>query len=181
VSTLHRFFGIRDYILRVLTCSFIYLVANSLCQQLFVAQWLSCWVVMLRTRVRVPACAVFFYNHVYNGYYGDHNISLLSSFCIFCFLSSFVHIPEREGAVGFSTCYDGNCLLLRNTCSKCLIVNLTTSFHIVVQMFVCARKPNIKGNRVIYTYGHQSYDLLYICTLIVDNFKTKRLPFTISI
>jgi hypothetical protein len=44
-------------------------------------------------------CFFFLLKHVYNGY-GDYNISLLSSFCIF-FLSSFAHIPEREDRTGF--------------------------------------------------------------------------------
>jgi hypothetical protein len=92
-----------------------------------------------------PCLCSFFFNHVYNGY-GDHNISFSFKFLhFFRFLSSFAHIPEREGAVGFSTCYGGNCLLLRNICSQCLIVNLTTGFHILVQMFVysCTTEESI--------------------------------------
>jgi hypothetical protein len=59
-------------------------------------------------------------------------------FQVFAFFFFLLLLTFQKGtiAIGFSTCYDGNCLLLRNTCSQCLIVNLTTSFHIVVQMFV---------------------------------------------
>jgi hypothetical protein len=44
-----------------------------------------------------PRLCYFFYNHVYNGYYGDHNISLtFKLFAFFVFFPSFAHIPERE-------------------------------------------------------------------------------------
>jgi hypothetical protein len=90
-----------------------------------------------------PRLCFFFLKHVYNGY-GDHNISLLSSFCIFfCFLL-LLTFQKGRSAVGFSTCYDGNCLLLCNNCSQCLIVNLTTSFHIVVQMYYQYRMEHIR-------------------------------------
>jgi hypothetical protein len=101
VSTLHCFFGIRDFILRFLPCNFICLVVNPLCQLLCVAQWLACWVVTQPIRVRVPACAIFFIIMFIMATMGTITFHSLSSF--FCFLSSFAHIPERRSAVSFST------------------------------------------------------------------------------
>jgi hypothetical protein len=57
-----------------MSCGIVVLLA------VLAVQWLTCWIVVLPIRVRVPA-SPFFLEHVYNGY-GDHNISLLLSFCI---------------------------------------------------------------------------------------------------
>jgi hypothetical protein len=144
MSTLHSLFEIRNFILRVLPCNLIYLVEKSFCQQFSVSQWLACWAIVRPIRVRVPASALFLIMFIM--VMGTITFHSLSSFCIFfVFFLLLLTFQKGRSAVGFSTCYDRNCLLLRNTCSQCLIVNLATSFHILVQMFVysCTMKESI--------------------------------------
>jgi hypothetical protein len=87
----------------------------------------------------------FFLEHVYNGY-GDRNISVLSSYCIFFSFFFCSHSRKGRSQFDFSTCYDGNCLLLRNTCSTVSTPNILARKSVGVLLQYCKIGAKSKGN-----------------------------------
>jgi hypothetical protein len=151
MSTLHSLFEIRDFILRVLPCNFMSfseLVLSAVLSSLVVSVLGNC----AADPRSSPRLCSFFY-HVYKGY-GDHNISFTFTFLHFFFFLIFLTFQKGRSAVGFSTCYDGNCLLLCNTVHNASLSIWPLAFTLLCKcLFILARRKSPSQSLCVRLFG----------------------------
>jgi hypothetical protein len=114
------------------------------------ALWLTYLLIAWLTHVRFPS---FFNYHVYDGY-GDHNISFAFKSLHLFYFFFYWHLRKGGAQLVFQRVMMEIVLLLHNTFTELLIVNLVTSFHILTQrLFILPRRQSPPEHSCVRLFG----------------------------